>query len=108
MEYEVIILLLSISFIILIIGIYLLFIDLKNKIKEQKELDRYLDTVFNRINMSSSKEALLLLLDEMNKSIDNYTYHQITYVRYLKLKSYLIGKAQVLKGKDFVIENFKI
>lgn len=38
MEYKVIILLLSISFIILIISIYLLFIDLKNKIKEQKKV----------------------------------------------------------------------
>lgn len=36
------------------------------------------------------------------------TEQQITYIRYLRLQSYLIGKAQVLKDKDFVIKDFKI
>lgn len=102
-------------FIISIGFFYFMFRDVKTthermkKLEEEsKEINRYLDSVYNRINTASSYQALLLLRTEMYHHSNEHNYNNTDYCRFKCLCSYLMGRAQTLKSPEFILEDYMI
>ena len=81
---------------------------LKKLEEESKEINRYLDSVYNRINTASSYQALLLLRTEMYHHSNEHNYNNTDYCRFKCLCSYLMGRAQTLKSPEFILEDYMI
>lgn len=70
--------------------------------KEEKQIKDYLQTVVNRISLTTSYDALVLLSEEMIQKADSFKFNQRTYMKWMKTHYYLLGKAHGLRKRTDV------
>lgn len=97
---------LAIVFIIVILLVFLymgflIFRDIRlSKIRDKKleETKEYLETIRKRIELSNSKDALILLWKEMKIKSETLTFNNSTNIDWIKYTWYLVGKAEGIKS----------